>query len=62
MARWRSAGIALEQVRLAELDAVDLARVAADLEDASLAAAPARGLSVTSGLVSQQRLFHRRSL
>ncbi|MGH7583061.1 MAG: hypothetical protein ACREL5_07550 [Gemmatimonadales bacterium] len=59
VAQWRSAAIALARVRLAELARVDLARVAADLEDASLAAAPARAASRTSGLVVQQQIFLR---
>ena len=61
MAQWRSAAVALERVRLAELDSADLARIAADLDDASIAAARVRGLSVSSGLIEQQRLFHRRT-
>ena len=60
MAQWRSAAIALERVRLAELEAADLARVAADLEDASISAGRARGLVVTSGLIAQQQTLHRR--
>ena len=60
MAQWRSAAIALSQVRLAELGSVDLARVAADLDDASREVVRARGSAVTSGLVVQQRLFHSR--
>jgi hypothetical protein len=61
MAQWRSAAVALERVRVDELRAIDLARVVADLEDASIASAPARAASVTSGLIEQQRLFHRRT-
>lgn len=60
MAQWRSAAVALERVRLAELDCADLARIAADLDDASVAAAPPRALTLTSGLIDQQRLFARR--
>lgn len=59
MAQWRAAAVALERVRLAELGTADLARIAADLDDASIIAAKARGLEVTSGLIAQQRLLHR---
>lgn len=59
MAQWNSAGPALRRAYLKELVEADLARIAADLEDASLAAAAERARSVTSGLVEQQRLFHR---
>ena len=61
MAQWRSAAVALERVRLAELGSADLARIAADLDDASLVAAGNRARSVTSGLIEQQRLLHHRS-
>lgn len=60
VAQWRAAAVALERVRVEELASVDLARVATDLEDTSIAAARARGLEVTSGLIVQQRLLHRR--
>ena len=60
VAQWRSAAVALERVRLQELRAADLARVAADLDDACLAFARARGLAPTSGLIAQQRFLHRR--
>jgi SpoU rRNA methylase family enzyme len=59
MQQWRSAAVALAQVRLAELLQADLARIAAELDDACLAAAKARGDAATSGLVEQQRLFRR---
>jgi hypothetical protein len=59
MRQWRSAAGALEQVRRAELRQVDLARVAADLEDACLASLQGDPPGPTSGLVIQQRLFHR---
>jgi hypothetical protein len=59
MAQWRSAGAELERIRLQELTAADLARIADVLEDAFLAAVPDRARSTTSGLVEQQRIFHR---
>lgn len=59
MAQWRSAAIALERIRAVELAGADLARIASDLDDLSIAAARARGRDTTSGLVVQQRLFHR---
>ena len=60
MAQWRSAAVALERVRLQELRTADLARIAADLDDACLASARANGFELTSGLIEQQRLLHRR--
>ncbi len=60
MAQWRSAAVALERVRLQEIRTADLARIAADLEDACLAAARAQGSEPTSGLIAQQRFLHRR--
>ena len=60
MAQWHSAAIELARVRQSELSQTDLARVAADLEDACLAAASVRGRSTTSGLIEQQRLLHSR--
>jgi hypothetical protein len=59
MAQWRSAAVALERVRLQELRAADLARIAADLDDACLASLRAHGPDVTSGLIEQQRILHR---
>lgn len=59
MAQWRSASVALERVRQGELATADLARIAADLDDACLASARARGAALTSGLVAQQRALHR---
>jgi hypothetical protein len=59
MRQWRSAAVALEEVRRAELRRADLARVAADLEDACLASLETIPPEPTSGLVTQQRLFHR---
>lgn len=59
MAQWRSAAIALERVRLLELESADLARIAADLDDVSRLAARTRATVTTSGLIAQQRLFHR---
>lgn len=59
MAQWRSAAVALARVRSQELASVDLARIAHDLDDVSVPAARTRGLSTTSGLIAQQRIFHR---
>ena len=59
MAQWRSAAVALAQVRQREVASADLGRIAADLEDACLASARARGPALTSGLVAQQRALHR---
>jgi len=61
MAQWRSAAVALERVRLEELRTADLARIAADLDDACLAAVRAHGSELNSGLIEQQRLLHRRN-
>jgi hypothetical protein len=61
MAQWRNAAVALERVRLEELRTVDLGRIAADLDDICNVAARARGLTTTSGLLEQQRVFHRRA-
>ena len=60
MAQWRSAAVALERVRLQELAAADLARIAADLDDACLASARSGDLEPTSGLIAQQRVLRRR--
>ena len=60
MAQWRGAAVALERVRLAELSTADLGRIAADLDDVSVTAARTRGLALTSGLIAQQRILHRR--
>ncbi|MEO5824867.1 MAG: hypothetical protein ABIR59_03190 [Gemmatimonadales bacterium] len=59
LAQWRSAATALLQVRLDELSHVDLARIADDLEAASIVAARQRVQSQTSGLVTQQAILHR---
>lgn len=59
MTQWRSAAVELARVRRAELDSVDLSRVASDLEDACLASARVSGPAQLSGLVEQQRLLHR---
>lgn len=59
MAQWRSAAVALERLRVQELAAADLARIASDLEDVSLVAARARVAETTSGLIAQQRVFQR---
>ena len=61
MAQWRAAAVALERVRLEELRTADLARIAADLDDACLAAVRAHGSELNSGLIEQQRLLHRRN-
>lgn len=58
-ALWRAAGPALARVRAAELNAIDLVRVADELEEALLVRVGAEAPSVTSGLVEQQRLFAR---
>lgn len=56
VAQWRTACVALERVRLEEeLRDVDLARVASDLDDASLAALLNSPPVPSSGLVEQQR-------
>ena len=61
LAQWRSASIELPRAVQAQLLAVDLWRVAADLEDACVASASAeRRVAGLSGLVEQQRLLHRR--
>jgi hypothetical protein len=57
MAQWRSAAVALEQVRIVELATIDLNRIARDLEDVCRAARFRP--STTSGLVDQQREFRR---
>ncbi|MEO8479475.1 MAG: hypothetical protein ABI542_07555 [Gemmatimonadota bacterium] len=59
LAQWRSAATALLRVRLDELREVDLARVAEDLEEASIVAARQRVQSQSSGLVTQQEILHR---
>ena len=58
-AQWRAAGLALARVRAAELNAIDLVRVADELEEALLVRVRAEAPSVTSGLVEQQRIFAR---
>ncbi|MDZ4259983.1 MAG: hypothetical protein U0974_12100 [Gemmatimonadales bacterium] len=60
MAQWQLAAVALEKVRVSELQSADLAGIAAALEDASVAAARERGRSFTSGLIAQQAALHRR--
>ena len=59
MAQWRSAAVALERVRIDELAKADLTRIAADLDDACMAAVRANAPAPTSGLVEQQAIFHR---
>lgn len=59
MAQWRSAAIELAQVRCAEIATADLGTVAAQLEDACLASLQTKPPGPTSGLVIQQRLFHK---
>ena len=59
MAQWRSAAVALERVRVEELGAADLTRIADDLEDACMASVRANGSVPTSGLVQQQAFLHR---
>jgi hypothetical protein len=60
MAQWRSAAVALEQVRQAEWREADLRVTAMQLEGLSLASARANPPGANSGLVIQQRRFHRR--
>ena len=59
MAQWHAAAAALARVRLAEVEQADLARVALDLEDACMVSAHAARRSVSSGVLEQQRAFHR---
>jgi hypothetical protein len=59
MAQWRSAAVALEQVRQAEWRAADLRVIATQLEELSLAAVRANPPGSDSGLVVQQAFFHR---
>ncbi|MGQ0765958.1 MAG: hypothetical protein ACT4OZ_09855 [Gemmatimonadota bacterium] len=59
ISQWRSAAIALEKVRYAELLDADLGRIALQLDDACLHAIRARSQQITSGLIEQQRLFMR---
>ncbi len=58
MAQWRTAAIALERIRIQEIRVLDLARVAADLDDACLASVQTAGPQPTSGLIAQQRILH----
>lgn len=58
-AQWQAAGPALARVRAAELQAVDLWRVADELEEALWARLRADPDSRAPGLVEQQRLFAR---
>jgi hypothetical protein len=64
MAQWmsqrRSAADAMARVRVEEVGSVDLRREAEALEPFSRVAMRERAKSTTSGLVIQQRLFHRR--
>lgn len=57
MSQWRSAAVALARVKAEELAAVDLARIASDLDDACIEAARSRSLATSSGLVIQQQIF-----
>ena len=59
MAQWRSASVALARVRQEEVRDADLARIATDLEDVCVASASVRALATSSGLIDQQRSFHR---
>ena len=59
VSQWRTAGPALARVRAAELEVVDLWRVAEELEEALWARVRAAPESQASGLVEQQRLFAR---
>lgn len=58
-AQWRAAGPALAQVRAAELQHVDLWRVADELEEAFWARLRAEPQSAATGLIEQQRVFAR---
>ncbi len=58
-AQWRAAGPALARIRAAELQEVDLWRVADELEDAFWARIRTEPESLAPGLVEQQRLFAR---
>jgi len=60
MAQWRSAAVALDRVRVEELGAANLTRIAADLEDACMASVHANATAPTSGLVEQQAFLHRK--
>lgn len=57
IAQWRSAAVALAKVNAEEVRAANLAQIAEALDDVSIVAARARGVSTTSGLIVQQRLF-----
>jgi len=59
MSQWRTAGVALARIRAAELEEVGLWRVADELDEALWARVRAEPVSLTSGLVEQQRLFAR---
>ena len=59
MAQWRAAAPALARQRAAELEQVDLWRVAEELEDAFWISARAAAAAPACGLVEQQRLFAR---
>ena len=59
MSQWRAAGPALTRVRAAELECVDLCRVADELEEALWARVRAEPVTPSSGLVAQQRIFAR---
>jgi hypothetical protein len=58
MLQWRNAASALARVRAAELAGTDSRVVAEQLDDATVAAIR-RGPKGLSGLVEQQRIFHR---
>jgi hypothetical protein len=59
--QWRSASLALARVRHEELRDVDLEREALALEPLALSARRTRSDVTTSGLIEQQKLFHRTS-
>ena len=59
MSQWREAGPARARVRAAELEGIDLWRVAEELEEALWVRVRAEPASQASGLVEQQRLFAR---
>lgn len=58
-AQWRAAGPALARVRAAELQDVDLWRVADELEEAFWVRVHSEAESLAPGLIEQQRLFAR---
>lgn len=58
-ARWQAASPRLAAIRVAELRRVDVAAFIEGMSDAFEAARASAPVSMTSGLVAQQRLFAR---